>query len=517
MIVFFMVACGDKGLTTYNSTPEIRIQSHGNNTQVEPGSILFRAQASDPNHSAEELEVRWFLSDEEVCAWENPDFNGESTCTIEVSEGTHTVISEVRDLEQAGGRAEVTVQAVAPTVIEDVAPPSLEIFSPQDGAVYMIGTPTPFQAIAFYDGDMSALSFAWSSGIDGPLPITLDGNGVATAEVLLSQGEHELTLLLVDPSGELITDSRIVTIDPSNHPPTVDPIVFSPDPVYTTDTLLAGVQAQDVEGDEISLSISWSVDGVVVHTEDMVDAQASLSLDGQTFFDKNQVVSLSVTASDSEGESNTTAQITVSNSVPNSPSLSFTQQDGFSIIEAQVGVDDIVCSLDVPSSDIDGDAVTYTVQWEESGSPWTGSVGTTTYSGDTIPSSETQIGHVFTCYMTPNDGQDDGVAQTAQIAVAEVPVVVTIDTYNYNGMTYYPLHLDQCTPNIGMCCSPTTTQEQMDAFCQLAGYSAATNWVMQTLSSTNCYCWGGCTSYSWHSNCCSGTDNRNFITSVDCE
>ena len=65
MIVFFMVACSDKGLTTYNSTPEISIQSHGNNTQVEPGSILFRAQASDANHDAQELEVRWFLSDDD--------------------------------------------------------------------------------------------------------------------------------------------------------------------------------------------------------------------------------------------------------------------------------------------------------------------------------------------------------------------------------------------------------------------------------------------------------------------
>ena len=118
--------------------------------------------------------------------------------------------------------------------------------------------------------------------------------------------------------------------------------------------------------------------------------------------------------------------------------------------------------------------------------------------------------------MTPNDGQDDGMVQTSQIAVAEVPVVVTIDTYNYNGMTYYPLHLDQYTPNIGMCCAPTTTQEQMDAFCQLAGYSTATNWVMQTLSSTNCYCWGGC-KVILAPNCCGGQDNHNFITSVDCE
>ena len=517
MIVFFMVACSEKGLTTYNSTPEISIQSHGNNTQIDPGSTLFRAQASDANHGAEELEVRWFLADSEICAWEAPDSNGESTCTMEILEGTHTIISEVRDIEQAGGRAEVTVQAVSEVVVEEVSPPTLEIFSPQDGSLYMVGTPTPFQAIAFYGGDMSALSFAWSSSLDGPLPITLDSNGLAAGEATLSEGEHALTLLLVDPSGEVISDSRVVTIGPSNYPPNIDPLVLSPDPVYTSDVLTANVQAQDVEGDDIALTISWIVDGSVVYTEESTVPQLSPSLDGETFFEKNQVVSLSVTAVDLEGESNTVTQITVSNSLPSAPSISFTQQDGYSIIEASAGVDDIVCSVDVPSIDNDGDTITYTAIWEESGSPWTGSVSTTTHSGDTIPAAETQVGQVFTCLMTPNDGQDNGVVQTAQIAVVDVPIVVTIDTYNYNGMTYYPLHLDQCTPNIGMCCSPTTTQEQMDAFCQLAGYSTASNWVMQTLSSTNCYCWGGCTSYSWHSNCCSGQDNRNFITSVDCQ
>lgn len=517
MIIFFVMACGDKGLTQYNSSPEISIQSHGNNTQVEPGSIVFRAQASDPNHSAEDLEVRWFVSENEACDWEAPDSSGESVCTIDLSEGTHTIIAEVQDPEQAGGRTEVTIQVESTAVVEDVPPPTLEIYSPQDGAVYIVGTPTPFQAIAFYDGSMDSLSFAWSSSIDGPLPITLDANGLATGDIMLTQGEHELTLLVVDPSGALNSDSRIVTVAPSNYPPSIDPIVLSPNPVYTSDILTSNIQVQDVEGDDITLSLSWSVDGVVVHTEEIVGSQASPSLDGHVFFEKNQQVSLSVTAADLEGESTSTAQMMVSNTLPSTPDISFVQQDGFTIIEASAGVDDIVCAVDTASLDADGDAITYTVSWEESGSPWTGSVSTTTHLGDTIPASETQIGHVFTCQMTPNDGQADGVAQTAQIGVVEVPVVVTIDTYNYNGMTYYPLHLDQCTPNIGMCCSPTTTQEQMDAFCQLAGYSTATNWVMQTLSSTNCYCWGGCTSYSWHSNCCSGQDNRNFITSVDCQ
>ncbi|MFN7146080.1 MAG: hypothetical protein ACK4YP_20070, partial [Myxococcota bacterium] len=83
-------------------------------------------------------------------------------------------------------------------------------------------------------------------------------------------------------------------------------------------------------------------------------------------------------------------------------------------------------------------------------------------------------------------------------------------------MSYYPLDLDDCGPGIGPCCSPTTTQEQMDAFCQLAGYCEAESWSIETMSSTSCYCWGSCSGYEWYSPCCSGTDDRTFVTEVVC-
>ena len=517
MFLFLAFSCSDKGLTQYNSSPEISIQSHGNNALVEAGNVLFRAQASDANHLSQDLEVRWFLGEEEACEWESPDSSGESSCTISLLEGEHTIIAEVRDDEQAGGRAEVNIDVVSPVVVEDIEPPTLEVYAPQDSSSYMFGTPISFQAIVFYGGDMSTLSLAWSSNIDGPLALSLDANGVLNGDCTLSEGEHALTLLIVDGDGGIVSDSRVVTVGPNNYPPTVEPIILSPNPAYTSDVITADVRAEDVEGDDVSMSISWSVDGSVVHTEETVGTQGSFSLDGQTYFDKNQQVTLSVLAYDMDGSSTTTSQVTVSNSLPSAPELSFVQQDGLGIIEASAGIDDIVCSVDILSVDADTDMIGYTVTWEESGSPWLGSVATTVYADDTIPAIETQVGQIFTCIVTPNDGQDDGAAHSEQIAVSEVPTVVTIDTYNYNGMTYYPLHLDQCTPNMGMCCSPTTTQNQMDAFCQLAGYSTATNWVVQTLASSNCYCWGGCTSFSWYSNCCSGQDDRNFVTSVDCQ
>ncbi len=99
-----------------------------------------------------------------------------------------------------------------------------------------------------------------------------------------------------------------------------------------------------------------------------------------------------------------------------------------------------------------------------------------------------------------------GVSQTAQIS-----------TLNFNGYTLYPVHLDQCWPGGGTCCNGTSTQQQMDKFCQDNGYDVATDWVVQAITSTECYCWGVCTGNEWASPCCSGSNERNLITDVTCE
>lgn len=92
-----------------------------------------------------------------------------------------------------------------------------------------------------------------------------------------------------------------------------------------------------------------------------------------------------------------------------------------------------------------------------------------------------------------------------------------ISTLNYNGMTYYMLALEPCLPYYaGNCCSGTTDQQEADAFCRLAGCTAAVNYTVQAILSTNCYCWGNCTGGNWQSNCCGGSDTRYFITEVMC-
>ena len=395
LFVGLLLSCSDKGITSYNSSPEIIIQSHGDGTEVIGGAILFRAQASDANHTAEELEVRWFLEEEEVCEWATPQANGESECTMTLTEGTHRIIAEVRDIEQAGGRAEISVGVSQEIEEEVVSPPSLEVFSPSDGASYAFGEMIPFQAVIFYDAAMSGLSTEWSSNLDGVLPFYPDENGLIEGGFLLSQGTHALTLVVSDGDGGLATDTRVVIINSSNNPPQLTSFSLLPQPLFTSDVVSADIVAEDAEEDDILLSAVWSVDGVQVHTESQQGGNANFSLDGSTYFDKNQNVSISVTASDLEGESLQSAQIVVSNSLPTVPELVFQQQDGVEIVEANAGIDDIRCTIETPSEDLDGDAISYVITWEEGGVAWQGSTSTTVYANDTIPASETITGQFF--------------------------------------------------------------------------------------------------------------------------
>ena len=155
----------------------------------------------------------------------------------------------------------------------------------------------------------------------------------------------------------------------------------------------------------------------------------------------------------------------------------------------------------------------------DTGAGWLGP-STGSWTDDTVPGADTVAGEIWSCSVTPHDGDDAGGVAGVGVEILSgggcgTPTV--IDTYNYDGMTFYPINLDNCTPTIGSCCSPTTNQEQMDALCQLAGLCVATDWDVELLTSTNCYCWGSCSGYAWYSNCCSGTDDRYFVVSVTCE
>ena len=118
--------------------------------------------------------------------------------------------------------------------------------------------------------------------------------------------------------------------------------------------------------------------------------------------------------SDSNGGSDSmTESATVQNRAPVVSSVSISPSNPIE------GVDDIHCVIDTPSTDPDGDSVSYGFDWTVDGQAYIGSTQDTDYIGDTLPSSETVAGEVWECTVTPYDGTVDGSSISVDATVVE--------------------------------------------------------------------------------------------------
>ena len=86
----------------------------------------------------------------------------------------------------------------------------------------------------------------------------------------------------------------------------------------------------------------------------------------------------------------------------------------------------LICLIDSPSTDPNGDTISYTVEWDVDGSPYTNAT-TTTHTGDTVPPGDYSVNQTWTCTATPNDGQIDGPPGTDDYVVPnKLPTVASV-------------------------------------------------------------------------------------------
>ena len=84
---------------------------------------------------------------------------------------------------------------------------------------------------------------------------------------------------------------------------------------------------------------------------------------------------------------------------------------------APTDTDALTCSVTTPSTDPDGDPVTYAFAWAIDG------VNQPAYASDTVPASATRPGQTWRCSVTPSDGDLDGprAADSVTIASQDLP------------------------------------------------------------------------------------------------
>jgi hypothetical protein len=122
--------------------------------------------------------------------------------------------------------------------------------------------------------------------------------------------------------------------------------------------------------------------------------------------------------------SGTSAAMTIQNTAPTAPVISIDPE------EPMPGTDDLVCLIDTASSDDDGDALTYTFDWDVDGLAWTGSTYTTYEVGDTIDGADVGGEEEWACEVTPDDGDDSGASNSA---------TATSSSLEISGWSYYYL------------------------------------------------------------------------------
>ena len=154
------------------------------------------------------------------------------------------------------------------------------------------------------------------------------------------------------------------------------------------------VKSVDPDNNSVTYTFDWTVDGSIVQTGS-TDTLAS------TEFVKNNVVEVSVEAFDgNDNSSAVSTSVTVSNTPPTAPSL---------LLDPSAPVaqtDDLICSVDTASLDVDSDTVTYSFAWTVDGVDYTSASSTATTS--TVLAADTNSTEEWECTVTPNDGEADG-------------------------------------------------------------------------------------------------------------
>jgi hypothetical protein len=385
-------------VSVLNSSPSITT------ARVQPQDIYEASELSclgegwaDDDDDPEGYQVTWTVngvdvSFEQTLSGEHFDRGDNITCTLVPDDG--------EDQGDAVASEPITVRNTAPVISAVTLSPA----SPAEG-----DTVTTTVTVSDDDGDGITHAYAWF----------VDGVQVATTESidssLFDKGQDihvEVTPSDDTDTGVTVTSTAATAV---NTPPVIDSVVLLPTGLYTDDTVSAEATASDADGDEVTIRYAWTVDGVD-------PGVTATSLPGTAYFDKHQSVAVTVTPNDGETDGSPISDsATVLNSPPTSPVLTSRPE------YPEAMVDDIVCSIETPSTDADGDSVSYSFAWDVDGVPylagggadtgdtasdWIGAI-TTTEPGDTVPGEDTRDNQTWTCTVTPDDGTEDGLVAEA--------------------------------------------------------------------------------------------------------
>ncbi len=291
------------------------------------------------------------------------------------------------------------------------ATPVATILSPVDGSSSLAGTALALRGSASDADDATTTLLArWLvNDVEVCADAAPAADGTTLCTVTPDAGSDVVQLEVRDPSEAVGVDTISVTVT-IDTPPTVS--ISAP----VDGSTIRADGPVDFQG--LVTDVEDAADALVVAWNDDVDGPISgvpLSADGTalgsaTFSTGDHVLTLSATDSGGNtSEASVSFTVLPPNSPPSAPGVLIAPSD-------PVAGDSLVCQVATPSTDADGDPVTYVYAWDVDGTAYTDTT-TTTGPGDTVPAGITTVGETWTCTVTPNDGIDDGPTGSDTVTV----------------------------------------------------------------------------------------------------
>jgi hypothetical protein len=237
------------------------------------------------------------------------------------------------------------------------------------------------------DGDEVEVRFGWTAD-QSPL-----GTSATLASGSFRKGQElRCTATPFDGTDEGAPVSHEVVV--RNRPPVVEAVELAPEEVFTDDKITASATAKDADGDPVTLTWRWSVNGRGAE----VDGN---EIDGSLAFSRGDRVQATAEPHDGEeaGKPMASAVVQVRNSRPGAPQIAIDDPKG--------GKTNLVCRIVEPAADPDGDRVRYRFEWMVDKAPYS-ETRTTVHSGDTVPRSALGLDEDWTCVVTPRDDREEG-------------------------------------------------------------------------------------------------------------
>jgi hypothetical protein len=188
-----------------------------------------------------------------------------------------------------------------------------------------------------------------------------------------------------------------------NHAPAPPRVALLPEQPRTTDPIECqrAAAGSDPDGDRLTYRTRWLLDGSPVSmSPDATRIPTSITREKQVW--QCEVISF-------DGELPSVAArskpVTVVNTPPEPPAVSV-------VPRRPTTTADLVCQLDVPSTDADLDPLSYRFVWTLNGKRWSGGE-----LPNRVPASATRRGQTWACTVTPFDGDVEGRLARAKVSI----------------------------------------------------------------------------------------------------